>query len=142
MAEQSYNLNFKGYWRESHIDSIPFDSGIYCVYTCSFNEKTKTVIINKLIYVGEADDVNQRIKNHEKWPGWRKALGFGEELCFSFAHFESTYRERVEAALIFKHKPTLNDDYKDSFPFDKSTILISGATELLFQIFTVERTQQ
>ena len=139
MSEQSFNINFRGYWLESHIASIPSDPGIYCVYACSFNEKTKTVIINKLIYVGEADDLNQRIKNHEKWPDWRKALDFGEELCFSFAHFDSSNRTRVEAALIFKHKPSLNDDYKDSFPFDKTTILLSGATELLFQIFTVER---
>jgi len=92
-----------------------------------------------LIYIGEADDVNQRIKSHEKWPEWKYSLGGGEELCFSFAHLESTYRERVEVALIFKHKPPVNDDYKDSFPFDKTTILISGATELLFQIFTVEK---
>jgi len=139
MAEQSFNLNFKGYWLESHIDSIPSDPGIYCVYACSFNKQTKTIIINKLIYIGEADDVNQRIINHEKWPDWRKELDFGEELCFSYAHIESTYRERVEAALIFKHRSPLNDVYKDSFPFDRTTILISGATELLFQIFTVER---
>ena len=139
MSEQSYTLNFKGYWRESHIASIPFEGGIYCVYACSFNEKTKTVIINKLIYVGEADDVNQRIKNHEKWHNWRKELDFEEELCFSYAHLESANREHVEAALIFKHKPPINDDYKDSFPFDKSIILISGATELLFQIYTIEK---
>ncbi len=139
MSEQSFTLNFKGFWLESHIDSIPFDSGIYCVYACSFNKQTKTVIINKQVYVGEADDVNQRRKNHEKWPDWKKALSYGEELCFSFAHFDSPNRTRVEAALIFKHKSPINDDYKDSFPFDKTTILLSGATELLFQIFTVER---
>ncbi|MGB3479859.1 MAG: hypothetical protein WBB67_11945 [bacterium] len=60
-------------------------------------------------------------------------------MCFSFAHFESAYRDRVEAALIFKQKPPINDDYKDSFPFDKTTILITGASELLVPIFTVER---
>jgi excinuclease UvrABC nuclease subunit len=141
MAEQSFSLNFKGYWLESHIDSVPIEPGIYCVFACTFNKQTKTVIITKLIYIGEADDVNQRIKNHEKLPSWRKALSFGEELCFSFAHLDSPNRTRAEASLIFKHKPPLNDDYKDSFPFDKTTILITGVSELLVPIFTVERSQ-
>jgi len=132
MSEQSFNINLKGYWLESHIASIPFEGGIYCVYVCRFNEKTRNVILNKLLYIGEADDLNQRIKNHEKWQEWRKALSLGEELCFSFAHFDSPNRTRVEAALIFKYKPPVNDDYKDSFPFDKTTILLSGATEPLF----------
>jgi excinuclease UvrABC nuclease subunit len=140
MSEQSYTLNFKGYWHEANVKSIPCQAGVYCVYACRHDYARNQVILGRLLYIGEAEDVNQRVKNHEKWQEWKKALGIGEELCFSAARFESANRTRVEAALIFKHKPPLNDDYKDSFPFDRTTILITGASDLLVPIFTVERT--
>ncbi len=139
MSEQSFSLNFKGYWLESHVDSIPSEAGIYCVFTCLYGKTTKTIDLSKLIYIGEAEDINQKIKNHEKLPEWKMSFDFGEELCFSYAHLESAHRERVEAALIFKHKPSLNDDYKDSFHFDRTTILITGASALLTPVFTVEK---
>jgi len=140
MAEQSFNLNFKGYWHEANIVSIPPEGGLYCVYSCTYNKDNDTVAVNKLIYIGEADDVNQRISKHEKWQAWKSHLNSGEEVCFSTAHVDSTSRERIEAALIFKHKPPVNDDYKYSFPFDRTTILVSGVSALLVQIFTVNRT--
>ncbi len=140
MPEQSFNLNFKGYWHEASIDSIPCLAGIYCIYVCRHDNVKNQVLLLRLLYIGEADDINQRIKNHEKWPEWKKMLSPGEELCFSIANLESAYRNRVEAALIFKHRPLLNDDYKISFPFDRTTVLITGASALLVPIFRVERT--
>lgn len=140
MAEQSFTLNFKGYWREANIASIPNHEGVYCVYECTYNKDSKTVFLNSLIYISEAEDVNQRINNHEKRMIWKAGFGQGNELCFSTAPVDYAYRDRIEATLIFKHKPPANDDYKHSFPFDKTTILITGVTDLLSQIFTVERT--
>jgi len=99
------------------------------------------VSIHKLIYIGEAGDVQDRIKNHDLWDSWKKHVGEGNQLCFSFGYVESSNRDRVEAALIFKHKPPENTEYKDSFPFDKTTISLSGRTALLNTNFTVERTE-
>ncbi len=141
MAEKTFNIEFKGYWREPNIGGVPEESGVYCVYECTHNTSEKTVSIHELIYIGEADDVRNRIETHEKKDDWKQHVRNGNELCFSFAPFPSTDRDRVEAALIFHHKPPVNDEYKDSFPFDRTTISISGRTVKLNTHFTVERTE-
>jgi excinuclease UvrABC nuclease subunit len=140
MTDQAFTLNFKGYWHQANIDSIPCHPGIYCVYECYHDHAKNQVLLRRLLYIGEAEDVNQRIKNHEKWPDWKKALKAGEELCFSFTSIITIHRVRIEAALIYKHKPPDNDDYLNSFPFDRTTILLTGTTDLLIPMFTVERT--
>ena len=140
MAEKTFKAEFDGYWREPNIEGIPNESGVYCVYECTYKKDTRTVSLHKLIYIGEAGEVRDRIKNHEQWDDWKKHVREGNQLCFTFGYVESEYRNRVEAALIFKHKPPENSEYKYSFPFDKTTIILSGTTALLSTHFTVERT--
>jgi excinuclease UvrABC nuclease subunit len=141
MPSKSYSLNLEGYWLEKDIGRIPNASGTYCVYSCTYNPQPKdTVSIRLLIYVGGAENVNERIARHEKWTDWRKHLQKGEELCFSFARVEPTERERVEAAMTFNHKPPDNSNYKDRFPFDGTTISTSGHSKLLDKEFTVQKT--
>ncbi|MCE2506928.1 MAG: GIY-YIG nuclease family protein [Nitrosopumilaceae archaeon] len=132
------SLTFDGYWREVYSNSIPNESGIYCVYTCVHNESKGTVSIQKLIYIGESGKVRERISGHERKTNcWKKKLNSGETLCYSFAPADSTNRKRAEAALIFKHKPTCNDEYVNDFPFEQTTVKSSGKTALLSTSFTV-----
>lgn len=138
MAPQPYTLNFNGYWDEGIAKGIPSKSGVYCVYACKSNQ---TVSIRKLLYIGEAEDVNGRIAKHEKWPDWRKHLNKEEQVCFNFAPVESSECERVECAMIFHHKPPENTDCKDAFAYDETTISTSGRNSLLTEEFTVKRTQ-
>ncbi len=140
MAEKSISITLDGYWRDQHKASLPAKSGIYCVYECTHNVQSNTVSLNKLIYIGESDDVNNRVANHEKQQDWLNHVGKGNELCYSFGGVGTTDRERAEAAMIFKHKPPVNDEYKYSFPFDKTTLILSGNTELLTASFTVTQT--
>jgi excinuclease UvrABC nuclease subunit len=140
MPPQSYSLNFKGYWREKNISSIPAESGAYCVYASTYNPQNDTVSIRLLVYIGEAEDVKNRVANHEKWSDWRRYCQQGEELCFNSAAAEASDRERVECALIFHHRPPVNTDCKDSFSFDATTISTSGRNALLDDQFTVWRT--
>jgi excinuclease UvrABC nuclease subunit len=140
MASNSYSLDFNGYWREENIGGIPKASGVYCVYACTYNAEAKTVSIRLLIYIGEAEDANDRIAKHEKWADWRKHLQRGEQLCFNFAPVESTERQRVEAALIFHYKPPENSEYRDTFPFDETTISTTGRNSFLSGTFTVRKT--
>ena len=141
MTVKAFDIELKGYWREPNIGGVPEESGVYCVYECTYNASEKTVSIHELIYIGEADNVRNRIETHEKKDDWKQHVRNGNELCFSFARFPSTDRNRGEAALIFHHKPPVNDEYKDSFPFDRTTISISGKTAKLNTHFTVERTE-
>ena len=133
-------LTFDGYWRENAINSIPSKSGIYIVYEGSYNSQSDLITLHKVIYIGESENVNTRISGHEKWrPDWRKHCGGNKELCFTFAHVMNPDRERGEAALIYKHKPPTNDEYKYSFPFDETTMNLSGKIVLLTTPFTVQR---
>ena len=140
MAAQTFAIEFDGYWRETNKGGIPAKSGVYCVYSCVHNVSEKTVSIKKLIYIGESENVNDRIENHEKLPNWKKHLKSGEMLCYSFGGVASTNRVRCEAAMVFKHKPPENTEYVSSFPFDQTTMNLSGKTTLLSTSFTVYRT--
>lgn len=139
MAAKTISLTFDGYWRETNISSIPKQSGIYVVYECFYNSQENTVTLLKAIYIGEADNVNDRIAKHEKWPQWRKHCSNSNQICFSFAPVANPDRARGEAALIYKHKPPVNDEYKYTFPFDETTMKLSGKTALLYTDFTVYR---
>ena len=141
MAEKTFSVNFDGYWREPNISGIPIESGIYCVYECTFSKESKTVNICRLIYIGESENVNDRVAKHEKWPDWKKEIGSGKEICISFSKVGSSDRNRVEAAMIFKHKPPVNSDYISKFPFDKTTINTSGENSKLSTSFTVNKTE-
>jgi len=140
MAEQTFSLTFDGYWRDQNSGGVPGESGIYCVYECKYDAQEKTVSLKTLIYIGEADNVRDRIAGHERRDDWLKHVRAGNELCFSFAPVQSAHRDRCEAALIFKHKPPENTEYVDAFPFDKTGINLSGETALLTSTFTVLRT--
>ena len=135
--EKSYSISFEGYWRDQNNNGIPSKSGVYCVYVCSHNSNSGKVNISKLIYIGESENVNDRIAKHEKRIKWKSHVNRGYELCFSFAPSNSNERDRVEAALIFKHKPPVNIEYANNFPFDTTTISTNGDNSLLERRFTV-----
>ena len=134
------SLDFDGYWREVNKGGVPAKSGVYLVYACRHNETKGTVTLDKLIYIGEAGDVQDRITNHEKWPEWRQCVPRGSQICFSFAGVTNPDRERAEAALIYYHKPTCNTEYIDSFPFADTTVESTGTCTLLSSPITVNRT--
>ena len=142
---KTIKLNFDGYWREVNQSEIPKKSGIYAVYVCEYNKPEKegekgSVTLKKLIYIGEAEDVNDRISKHEKWEEWRKELSEGTEICFSFANVDSPDRERAECALIYHHKPTCNDECKDSFPYEETTVISDGLHKFIESPITVKKT--
>ena len=141
LAEKSYALTFKGYRREKYWKGLPEISGIYCVYACKFDPDKETVAIRQLLYIGESDNIRKRIPEEPKKRRdvWAKELLSGEELCVSRAEVRSADRSRVEAALIYHHKPPCNTEYVDNFPFDKTTVTTSGDNAKLSEKFTEER---
>lgn len=143
MFSNNYNLNFSGYWLEANVNGIPDAPGIYCVYACSYNPQTNQVSLIRILYIGEADSVHQRIQGHEKWNAWKQQISFEERLCFSMAGVSyPTNRTRAEAALIFRHKPPCNTEYVSHFPFQHTVISTSGTNALLDAQFTVSEQPQ
>ena len=141
MAAKSYSLDYDGYWRAPNISGLPANSGIYCVYACVHNVSVKTVTLRRLLYIGEAENVRNRIANHERWDDWVRELKAGEELCFNAALISPTAdRERAEAAMIHHHKPPCNVEYVNAFPFDTTTVGTRGKNANLNEYFTVYTT--
>jgi len=140
MAAATFNLSIQGYWRDINKAGIPSHSGVYFVYVATYDATSNNVTLHNLIYIGESDNVNARIQTHEKYDIWRRYLGVGQELCFSTGRVDGKDRFRVEAAYIFKHKPPVNTEYVNNFPFDQTTVISTGRTALLNTNFTVYRT--
>ncbi|MFP3975433.1 MAG: GIY-YIG nuclease family protein [Dehalococcoidia bacterium] len=134
---KTISIEFDGYCRDEKKASIRARSGIYCVYECTYNVERNTVSIHNLIYIGEAENLHDRIADHEKRPDWLKHVRSSNELCFSIGDISEMDRERAAAAMIFRHKPPQNDEFADSFPSDETTMSISGKTALLTTNFTV-----
>ncbi|MFZ2444868.1 MAG: GIY-YIG nuclease family protein [Syntrophobacteraceae bacterium] len=132
-------VNMQGYYVSD--DAIPSSSGIYCVYAGTFNRAADTVSLRKLLYIGESANVHDRIAGHERKSDWRRYLQSGEILIYSFGAVPASDRNRVEAAMIYKHKPPCNVEYVDSFPFEDTTIYLTGRTELLTTYFVVYNTE-
>ncbi len=139
MTEKTISLKFGGYWRDKNSGGIPNDPGIYLVYACTFDRQADTVSLRELMYVGEAAKVCGRIQGHERRPDWKKRLRSGEQLCFAFAPITNPDRERGEAALIHYHKPPVNTEYTDSFPFDDTTVISAGRCRKITSPITVLR---
>ena len=141
MAAKSYSLDFDGYWRVPNKGGLPDRSGIYCVYACVHNASAETVTIRRLFYIGEAANIRNRVANHERWDDWTRELKTGEVLCFNAALISpAADRERAEAAMIHRHKPSCNVEYVNKFPFDKTTISTAGKNSKLSGHFTVSKT--
>jgi excinuclease UvrABC nuclease subunit len=141
MTTRSYILEFEGYWREPNISYLPKRSGVYGVYACTYDESAKTVELKRLLYLGEAANICDRVSTHDQWTRWRRALKVGEQICINAAMVSpEPDRQKAEAAMIFKHKPPCNTEYVDGFPFDTTTITTTGRNALMHNQFTVIRT--
>lgn len=140
MASLTFSLDFSGYWRYINRSGVPESSGVYCVYASTYNPLNETVNLKRLLYIGEAGNMCERLQNHEKLKDWEKQLEPGEIISFSCVKVDAYYRERVEAALIYYHKPPVNTEYVNNFPYDETTIYTSGCSALLSTYFTVYKT--
>lgn len=130
-----YKLNFQGYWRINKTDVAEYP-GIYCVYDSSYGNLTDILYIG-----GTSRTINARMSEHAddddgilEWV-WKAE---GRPLYFSAAKFESNSDiERLEAAMIYQHKPSCNDQLKHHFSYPKTEVLTSGKNHNLSPYFMV-----
>ena len=135
---ETISLNFKGYRRDVNKGGLEQDAGIYCVYRCTYDSSDSTVILKELLYIGQADNLHDRLADHEKFDSWKRHLNKGEQICYSRAHIgNKALRLRAEAALICHHNPPENTQHSDSFGYPATRILISGECEFLDTDFTI-----
>lgn len=139
MAIKTFNQTFNGYYPDKNRVSIPEVSGIYDVYAGTYNPSEKTVNLRKLLYIGQAENINKRLQNHECEPYWEKELRYGEIVIFSYTKLPIEDLDRFEAAMIYHHQPPVNDKCKESFNYDTTYVFTSGENYLLSKSFIVER---
>ena len=129
-AAMQYDLDFNGYWRVPSSGVAPWP-GVYCVYVF------RSLSSYRLLYIGEASEVEMRIINHTQRSRWKKAAR-GHRLYFSAAKMPSAPdRRQAAAAMINHYKPPCNDEYTDVFPFPETTVTTAGENLKLEEPFTV-----
>lgn len=123
---KEYIINFQGYWRELNKSDIPAQSGIYMVYRCTYNRASDTVGLVDIIYIGQSNNVRNRLSNHEKQTEFEKQLASGEELCYSFAPVDIQDLDTVERSLIFAQKPILNENLAETYGGPDAAFKVDG----------------
>lgn len=131
------SLSMEGYWVEGDEANIPEQSGIYVVYRCIHDLVNQQVDLKQVLYIGESDWVGNRISGHEKKREWKKHLNYGETLAYSFGASSPETRFQAEAALIYQHKPPVNTEYINNFPFNPTCISLNGKIRFLNPFFMV-----
>lgn len=135
---KQYNINFKGYWRDCNKASLPHYSGVYMVYRCIYDSTSDKVTLNEIIYIGQAEDLNERLNNHDKYSRFQNACESGEEICYAYANVSMDDLDIVENALVFAQKPSLNSDLVDSYNHESAAFLVEGKCKLLeYTDFTI-----
>ena len=127
----TFNINFKGYWRDINKKGIPSLSGIYIVYDCTYNSETDTVSLNKIIYIGQAENLNERIMTHDKRSDFVRVCGGENNLCYSIAELSVTDLDMVENALVYAQQPSLNDRLKDKYHYSQAEFHLEGRCALM-----------
>ena len=136
---KTIELEFKGYLIDETKNGIKAVSGVYCVYSCVYNKDEGKVSINKLLYIGESENVRERIVYHDRLDDWNDSLKAGQILCYSYAEVGKIDRERAEAALIFEMQPTFNTEHTKEFIYNDTEIITSGANKFLPEMFAVKK---
>jgi excinuclease ABC subunit C len=87
----------------SKIENLPKTSGVYLFY-----EK------NKIIYIGKAINIKNRVKNHFQQPSYRDNLFIDKVEKIGFINTNSEIEALIlEANLIKKHQPKFNVVWRD-----------------------------
>lgn len=132
------NIAFDGFWREAKKQWITPCAGIYCVYACTYLANVQKVRLDRLLYVGQSENVNERILSHEKASHWNAFLQPTQELCYSVAEVRQVHIRNVcEAALIYVAHPCCNTALTGYYGQESAKISLSGAIGLLPSCFTV-----
>jgi len=128
---ESYNITFKGYRLDENKNTLPTYGGVYLVYCCTYNKEKDTVSLKKLIYIGQAVNLHDRICNHDRYEDFTGQLNEDEKLCYSYAAVPPDDKSIIENGLIYMQKPPLNDDLTGVFNYGDSQFIIDGACALL-----------
>lgn len=136
-------LKFKGYFTKEQVDELPNDkTGLYLVFDYLLKEENR--YINRLVYIGKTDDTDslrQRMNQHinNDFTQWKEEIGLAEDnFCFSYALYEENDVTDIEADLIYKYQPIINNEGKKYYSGRKYCLYLSGAIDYLMQATLID----
>lgn len=135
MQTRAFTLEFKGYKMLDELAQLPQASGVYCVYSCSYDSWLQRYEVKQLLYIGEADNLHKELSRVALQALWQKHLTMDQMLCFSFVEVAESDRFMVESALVTEHRPPLNEAYQERFVTENMVIFNSGKSHLLNSSF-------
>lgn len=135
---EEIKLHFQGSLSDEDRNRMPDYCGVYLVYRGIWSEKDKLFYCHEILYIGQANNINQRHISHERRGDFLSSCRAGEIVFYSYAKVPASHLNRVESALLYHTKPVLNDYGIDSYPYDPIHILSDGACALLDADIVVE----
>ena len=135
-----FNLHFEGSILDEKRSNLPTYSGVYLVYCGTLSEDHKFLRCREIIYIGQAMDIRLRHSDHERRKDFLAQLRLGEVLFYSYAKVEVSLLDRIENALIYHQKPSLNDKGKECYLYPDTEIDSDGQCALLDRQIIVKTT--
>lgn len=139
---RTFNLHFEGSILDENRSSLPTYSGIYIVYRGVLFPNVKMVRCDQILYIGQSNDIRRRLSVHDKRTEFLKYVKEGEVLFYSYAKADRDDLDRIENALIYNHKPPLNDHGKDSFLYPSTEVVSDGECACLDKDIIITATQR
>ncbi len=119
-------MSFKFLSKEK-INKLPTESGVYCFK----GEK-------KILYIGKAINIRERLKNHFQQPGYRDNLFLNQVSKIGYIKTDSEIEALIlEANLIKKYQPKYNIVWRD----DKNYFFVAITKEDFPRIFLTHQTK-
>lgn len=127
---RTINLTFQG-WHKA--EDLPKKSGVYLVFTGTLSEDETTVALDRLVYIGESDDIHKRVSNHNQKPCWALRCKKDQSFFFAFALANETDRKDAEACMIHNEKPPCNTEFVDNYDRDPLKVVCLGVWERTYK---------
>lgn len=124
------SLAMHGWFKEAKSSGLPDETGLYLVFG-GVPAVNGDAYIRHLIYIGQAQDIKDRIADHEKKPKFMDKLAEGESLYYYCVYLKNKDLDEDEGAMIKyfnRHADIINEKCTESFTssFDVIDITLTG----------------
>lgn len=123
-------LVMHGWFKEAEPSGLPDETGLYLVFG-GIPLENGNAYIKHLIYIGQAQDIKDRIADHEKKPKFEDKLAEGESLYYYCVYLKNKDLDESEGAMIKyfnRHADIINDKCTESFTsnYDVIDVALTG----------------
>lgn len=124
------SLVMHGWFKEAKTSGLPDETGLYLVFG-GIPLENGNAHIKHLIYIGQAQDIKDRIADHEKKPKFKDKLAEGESLYYYCVYLKNKDLDESEGAMIKyfnRYADIINEKCTESFTskYDVINVTLTG----------------